>query len=95
MEVHLDRNLSEKRIFPAIDLYRSGTRKEELLLLPKELEAAYNIRRLLSKGDTQEATEQLISLMVKSKDNNKFIEMLNEMIAIYEKSQRKVFTSNF
>ena len=95
MEVHLDRNLSEKRIFPAIDLYRSGTRKEELLLLPKELEAAYNIRRLLSKGDSSEATEQLISLMVKSKDNNKFIEMLNEMIAIYEKSQRKVFTNNF
>lgn len=94
MEVHLDRNLSEKRIFPAIDLYRSGTRKEELLLSPKELEAAYNIRRLLSKGDSQEATEQLISLMVKSKDNKKFIEMLTEMLAIYEKSQRKVFTNN-
>lgn len=93
MEVHLDRNLSEKRIFPAIDLYRSGTRKEELLLSQKELDAAYGIRKLLSKGDSQEATEQLISLMVKSKDNVKFIEMLNDMLAIYEKTQRKIFSN--
>ena len=93
MEVHLDRNLSEKRIFPAIDLYRSGTRKEELLLSQKELDAAYSIRKLLSKGDTQEATEQLINLMIKSKDNVKFIEMLNEMLAIYEKTQRKIFNN--
>jgi transcription termination factor Rho len=91
MEVHLNRNLSEKRIFPAIDLYRSGTRKEELLLSPKELEATYSIRKLLSKGDSQEATEQLINLMVKSKTNQKFIEMLAEMLAIYEKSARKIF----
>ncbi len=93
MEVHLDRNLSEKRIFPAIDLYRSGTRKEELLLSAKELDAAYSIRKLLSKGETQEATEQLISLMIKSKDNKKFIEMLSEMLAIYEKSNRKIFST--
>jgi transcription termination factor Rho len=93
MEVHLDRNLSEKRIFPAIDLYRSGTRKEELLLSAKELDAAYSIRKLLSKGDSQEATEQLISLMVKSKENKKFIDMLNEMLALYEKSaNRKIFS---
>lgn len=89
MEVHLDRNLSEKRIFPAIDLFRSGTRKEELLLKPRDLEATYAIRKLLSKGDTQEAAEQLIGLMVKSKNNEKFIDMFNEMLAIYEK--RKVF----
>ena len=93
MEVHLDRNLSEKRIFPAIDLYRSGTRKEELLLSTKELDAAYSIRKLLSKGDSQEATEQLINLMIKSKENSKFIEMLKEMLAIYEKSNRKIFST--
>ncbi|MDD4002713.1 MAG: transcription termination factor Rho [Clostridia bacterium] len=91
MEVHLNRNLSEKRIFPAIDLYRSGTRKEELLLTAKELEATYAIRKLLSKGDSQEATEQLINLMLKSKTNQKFIDMLAEMLAIYEKSARKIF----
>lgn len=95
LEIHLDRNLSEKRIFPAIDLYRSGTRKEELLLSTKELDAAYSIRKLLSKGDTQESTEQLISLMQKSRDNKKFIEMLTEMLAIYEKSSstRKIFST--
>lgn len=93
MEVHLDRNLSEKRIFPAIDLYRSGTRKEELLLSTKELDAAYSIRKLLSKGESQEATEQLINLMVKSKDNKRFVDMLSEMLAIYEKSNRKIFSS--
>jgi transcription termination factor Rho len=91
MEVHLNRNLSEKRIFPAIDLYRSGTRKEELLLSPRELEAIYSIRKLLSKGDQQEATEQLINLILKSKSNEKFIDMLTEMLAIYEKSARKIF----
>lgn len=91
MEVHLDRNLSEKRIFPAIDLFKSGTRKEELLLTARELEAAYAVRKLLSKGDTQEATEQLINLMVKSRTNEKFIDMFNEMLAIYEK--RKIFSN--
>ena len=94
MEVHLDRNLSEKRIFPAIDLYRSGTRKEELLLLPKEFEAAY-IYAVCSKERHAGGNRAAHQPHGQTKDNNKFIEMLNEMIAIYEKSQRKVFTSNF
>ena len=73
MEVHLDRRLSEKRIFPAIDLGRSGTRKEELLLSQKELEGEYNIRRLLAAGDNQEAAEAIIGDMTKTANNAEFL----------------------
>jgi transcription termination factor Rho len=73
MEIHLDRKLQEKRIFPAIDLNKSSTRREDLLLSQKELEGIYSIRRILSVGDTQEATEQLITMMVRTKTNMEFI----------------------
>lgn len=81
MEVHLDRRLSEKRIFPAIDLARSGTRKEELLLTQKELEGEYNLRRLLASGDNQEAAEAIISLMSKTITNTEFLQGLELQIA--------------
>ncbi|NCA66550.1 MAG: transcription termination factor Rho [Clostridia bacterium] len=77
MEIHLDRKLSEKRIFPAIDLLRSGTRKEELLLSQKELEGAYAMRRLLSAGDTQETAETIINVMTKTLTNDDFIAQIN------------------
>jgi|AGTN01.1.fsa_nt_gi transcription termination factor Rho len=77
MEIHLDRKLSEKRIFPAIDLNRSGTRREELLLDQKELEGIWAVRKMLSAGDVQEATENLIAMMVKTASNKEFIEQLN------------------
>ncbi len=77
MEIHLDRRLSEKRIFPAIDLLKSGTRKEELLLSQKELEGAYAMRRLLSAGDTQEAAETIINMMTKTLTNDDLIAQLN------------------
>ncbi len=77
MEIHLDRRLSEKRIFPAIDLLKSGTRKEELLLTQKELEGAYAMRRLLSAGDTQEAAETIINMMAKTVTNDDLIAQLN------------------
>ncbi len=77
MEIHLDRRLSEKRIFPAIDLLKSGTRKEELLLTQKELEGAYAMRRLLSAGDTQEAAETIINMMTKTLTNDDLIAQLN------------------
>jgi transcription termination factor Rho len=80
MEVHLDRKLSEKRIFPAIDLSRSGTRKEELLLTQKELEGEYNLRRLLASGDTQEAAEAIINLMSKTASNAEFLQGLELQI---------------
>ena len=57
MELHLDRKLSDRRIFPAIDMFKSGTRREELLLSEEELEGAIKIRRLLSGGNPQETAE--------------------------------------
>jgi transcription termination factor Rho len=85
MEIHLDRKLSEKRIFPAIDLFRSGTRKEELLLTQKELEGIWGIRRMLSAGDTQDAAENIINMMMKTKSNDEMIDMVKHQIAIIQK----------
>ena len=77
MEVHLDRSLSEKRIFPAIDINKSGTRKEEKLLSPKELETVYALRKALSSMPVAEVTEQIIKQMVATKNNKEFIEKMN------------------
>jgi transcription termination factor Rho len=85
MEIHLDRKLSEKRIFPAIDLNRSGTRREELLLDQKELEGIWAVRKMLSAGDTQEAAENLLGMMVKSSSNKEFIEQLSLQIMRLQK----------
>ncbi len=85
MEIHLDRKLSEKRIFPAIDLARSGTRREELLLSQKELEGIWAIRRLLSTGDTAEAAENLMGMMVKTADNAEFINQVNLQLKALQK----------
>ena len=65
MEIHLDRKLSERRIFPAIDLAKSGTRKEELLLTPSELAGAWGVRKMLAVGDSAEATENLLNMQFK------------------------------
>ena len=73
MEVHLDRKLSERRIFPAIDIYKSGTRKDELILNPKEREAAWNIRRSINSSQGAEVIENIISNIVRTKDNDEFI----------------------
>ncbi|MBQ7712931.1 MAG: transcription termination factor Rho [Clostridia bacterium] len=85
MEIHLDRRLAEKRIFPAIDLNRSGTRREELLLTQKELEGAYLIRKLLSAGDNQEAAESIINLMQKTPNNEELIKQLNLQVLAMQK----------
>lgn len=74
MEVHLDRRLSEKRIFPAIDIYKSGTRKEELLLSPEEMEFAYSIRRAMGGSSTQEITEKILEQLTLYKNNKTFLE---------------------
>ena len=86
MEIHLDRKLSEKRIFPAIDLAKSGTRREELLLTTKDLEGIWAVRRMLSIGDTQEAAENLIGMLVGTKNNEEFIQQLSLQIAHLQKS---------
>ncbi len=76
MEVHLDRSLSEKRIFPAIDIFKSGTRKEDLLLSDKELESTWRLRRAL--GDRKlEATEEMLKLFRKSENNEELIDKVN------------------
>jgi transcription termination factor Rho len=89
MEIHLDRRLSEKRIFPAIDLAKSGTRREDLLLTQKELEGIWSVRRILSSGDTVEAAEYIIGLMMKTKNNEELIEQLNLQLAVLRKNGYK------
>ena len=84
MEIHLDRRLSEKRIFPAIDIYKSGTRRDDLLLSRKELEGVYMLRKVLS-GGAGEVTEQVISMLDKTPRNEDFLIRLREWIRIYEK----------
>ena len=73
MELHLDRKLSEKRIFPAIDIYKSGTRKEELLLNQDELNFALNIRNAMSYNSSNEVTEVLLDEMTKTINNKTFV----------------------
>ena len=77
MELHLDRKLSEKRIFPAMDINKSGTRKEELLLSEKELNSVFAIRRAMSNLGTGDVTEMIVSKMIKTKNNEEFIKTVN------------------
>ena len=79
MEIHLDRKLSERRIFPAIDIYKSGTRKEEKLLNPKELEAVWSIRRAFNNHPAADVTESIISRLVATKDNDEFVSKILNM----------------
>ncbi|MEG2450758.1 MAG: transcription termination factor Rho, partial [Clostridia bacterium] len=85
MEIHLDRRLSEKRVFPAIDLAKSGTRKEELLLTPSELEGTWGVRKMLSNGDSMEATENLLGMLVKTTSNREFVDQLNLQFKMFQK----------
>ena len=85
MELHLDRRLSDKRIFPAIDLVKSGTRREELLLTAKELEGAYTARKMLSGGNVQQSAEMLIDMMEKTAGNDDFLARIKGWAAMYEK----------
>ena len=76
-ELHLDRRLVEKRVWPAIDISASGTRKEELLLDPKELELVYRLRRVLSDMNPVEAVELLRNRLSKCKTNAEFLMTMN------------------
>ena len=76
MEVHLDRRLQERRIFPAIDIYKSGTRKEDLLLSDEEKEVAFAIRKVMYRdGNIENVTENLINMLSKTKNNKEFIQV--------------------
>lgn len=85
MEIHLDRKLSEKRIFPAIDIYKSGTRRDDLLLKPEEYEGMLTLRRVLSTGNPSEVTEQFLTLLEKTNNNDEFIQKLKIWFNMYEK----------
>ena len=76
-ELHLDRRLVERRIWPAIDIAASGTRKEELLLDPKELELVYRLRKVLSDMNPVEAMELLKGRLEKVKTNAEFLMTMN------------------
>ena len=79
MELHLDRKLSEKRIFPAINLNKSGTRKEELLMDADELEAVWTMRRAMSNIGTQEVTEMIIDHIAHTRCNADFIQIIRKI----------------
>jgi len=78
MELVLDRRLQERRIFPAIDVNRSGTRKEELLLSPEELNRVWILRKVLSEMNATEAMELLIERIKRTKTNKEFLESLGD-----------------
>ncbi|MBQ3292565.1 MAG: transcription termination factor Rho [Mogibacterium sp.] len=80
MELHLDRQLSERRIFPAIDLYKSGTRREDLLLTPDEYSVMFMLRRAMSSGSVMDVTEEIIDNLSSTKSNQDFVNfMLKKM----------------
>ena len=84
MEVHLDRSLSEKRIFPAIDINKSGTRREEKLLDKKELETVFALRKALSSMSTADVTEQILKIMVQTRTNKEFLEKIDSFLYKYK-----------
>ncbi len=79
MELILDRKLQEKRIFPAIDIAKSGTRREDLLLSPDEQEAVYAIRKATGGLRAEEATEKVLDLFVRTRSNAEFVQMIRKM----------------
>ncbi len=82
MEVHLDRGLSEKRIFPAIDINKSGTRREELLLSKKEMEVVYALRKAMSTKSVADVTEELIEQMIATKNNEEFLDKMSGFLKL-------------
>ncbi len=85
MEIHLDRRLSEKRISPAIDVYKSGTRRDDLLLSKAELDGVRMLRRMLANGGTGDVTENLVNMMDKTPNNEEFLIRLKDWVRIFEK----------
>ena len=80
MELNLDRKLAEKRIFPAVDIYKSGTRREDLLLSEKEKTALWKLRKEMSNNSVLEVTENIIEALKRTKNNEEFIDNISEVI---------------
>ncbi len=78
MELILDRKLQEKRVFPAIDIVRSGTRREDLLLTPDEQDAVYNMRRALNGLKSDEAVENILNMFSRTRSNGELIQLLKK-----------------
>lgn len=79
MEMVLDRKLSEKRVFPAIDIPKSGTRREDLLLTPEEIEAIGSIRKAFNGMKPEEAVDKVIDLFSRTKNNAEFVQMIKKI----------------
>jgi transcription termination factor Rho len=79
MELHLDRKLAEKRIYPAVDIYKSGTRREDLLLGEEEKTALWKLRKEMSNKSIIEVTEEVLQLLQKTKNNDQFIEIIKRI----------------
>ena len=79
MELHLDRKLAEKRIFPAIDIYKSGTRRDDLLLDDEEKTALWRLRREMSNNSVMEITDKVIELIKRTKDNKEFVKSIKNL----------------
>ena len=80
MEVHLDRKLSERRIFPAIDINKSGTRREDLLLTPKEKDTVFALRKAMNSMPVADVTEEVISQMTQTRNNNEFVDRMDNYL---------------
>ena len=80
MELHLDRKLSERRIFPAIDLNRSGTRREDLLMTQEEMEAIFMMRRAMGNLPLQEVTETIIDNLSQTVSNENFVQIIKKVL---------------
>ena len=79
MELVLDRRLSEKRIFPAIDINKSGTRREEILLSQKEMDALYTLRKRMGNTSIQEFNEQVTDILLRTKNNSEFVDVISSL----------------
>lgn len=84
MEIHLDRKLAERRVFPAIDIYKSGTRRDDLLLSEAELKGVYTIRKMMAGGAPADITEQFIQMLEKTATNEEFLLKLKDWVKIYQ-----------
>lgn len=95
MEIHLDRKLSEKRIFPAIDINKSGTRREELLLNTEELQTIWQLRKAMSNFSVADVTERLIDGLFKTKANEEFIKQASSQLLNIEKMKGDLEERNY
>lgn len=90
MELHLDRKLSEKRVFPAVDINKSGTRREELLLRSDELQTIWQLRKALSNFSVGDVTERIIDGLLKTKTNDEFIKLSSSHLLNIEKMKNDI-----